>query len=140
MAEYPVTAATLPTTTCYPQTVQELVNLVADYVDVQVNKNIQPYLIDNQAPDGLNDPWFQVYNSGLPKVVRLYVNGQWKEFSQFSQGDLILIPNNYQVSAPWGNPGSTYTFGDTGIPSYTVATAPVPPDGFKYKVYVGYYS
>lgn len=146
MAEYPITTTTLPSNTCYPTTLQALVNLVSDYATVQISGSVQPYKVGSTAP-GVADtdkPWFQTETSGsgygLPKVVRLYVNGQWKEFAQFNQGDMILVSINSTVSKPWGDPGSTYNFGDTGLPSYTVPSGPVPPVDYKYKVYVGYYS
>lgn len=146
MAEYPLTATVLPSTTCYPNTVQGLVNSAAEYLNVRIDEILQPYTVDDTAPDSTatQNPWFQTTTVGsgygLPKVVRLYVNGQWKEFSQFRQGDMILVSLNYPITRPWGESGVTYTFGDTGLGSYTAPTLPNAPEGFKYKVYVGYYS
>lgn len=148
MPEYPLTAATVPTSACYPATPQELINSLAQYLTVQIDGYNQIYIVDDAVPSGSdqNKPWFETASSanpseyGLPKVIRVYSGGQWKEFAQFQQGDMIIVPLNYPIVAPWGVAGTTYVFGSTGVPNYTVAATPTPPEDYKYKVYVGYWS
>ena len=146
MKEFPLTTQTFPSDTCYPSTVQKLIDLVASVTTVNTQTVLQPYSVQAQSPlfDFSQNPWFQTQTTlsgyGTPKAVRLYFNGVWKEFSQFSQGDAILVTSTQTISAPWGVSGQTYTFGDTGLPSYTPTFNPTAPEGFKYKIYVGYYS
>lgn len=146
MAEYPITVASVPSTACYPSTPQSLLTSLAEYITVQIDETKQIYIVSPTAPnaENQNKPWFQTYTSGsgygLPKVVRLYSNGQWKEFAQLKQGDLIIAEANKSVNSPWGESGYTYSFGDTGIPNYAPGTLPAAPDGYKYKVYVGYWT
>lgn len=146
MAEYPITVVSVPSTACYPSTPQSLLNSLAEYITVRIDDEKQVYIVSSSAPDADNQdkPWFQTYTAGsgygLPKVVRVYSNGQWKEFAQLKQGDMILVEVNKAVSSPWGESGYTYSFGDTGVPNYTPSAPPTAPDGFKYKIYVGYWS
>lgn len=146
MAEYPITVASVPSTACYPSTPQSLLTSLAEYITVRIDGTKQVYIVSPTAPDSSNQdkPWFQTYTTGsgygIPKVVRIYSNGQWKEFAQLKQGDLVIVGANKAVNAPWGENGFTYSFGDTGIPNYTPGVLPTAPDGFKYKVYVGYWT
>lgn len=146
MADYCLTAQQLKGNSCYPENVQELINLMANYLSFRVDGFPQAYTLGSSIP-GLSStdrPWFQTQanlpNLGLPKAIRAYSNGQWKEFSQFIQGDIILVPINYPVVSPWGNPGETYSFGGLGFPDYTAPANLIAPADYKYKVYVGYYS
>jgi hypothetical protein len=146
MAEYPITVASVPSTACYPSTPQSLLNSLAEYITVRIDDEKQVYIVSATAPDAVNQdkPWFQTYSGGggygLPKVVRLYSNGEWKEFAQLKQGDMILVEANKAVNSPWGESGYTYSFGDTGIANYVPSVLPTAPEGFKYKVYVGYWT
>ena len=145
MAEYPITVTPVSSTTCYPSTLQALLNSLVEYTTVRIDDKKQVYIVGSTAPDiDLDKPWFQTYTSGsgygLPKVIRLYSDGQWKEFAQLKQGDMTLVTVDSVINSPWGESGYTYSFGDTGISSYTPSSLPTAPDGFKYKVYVGYWS
>lgn len=142
MNENPITVTTLPDNTCYPPTVQELINLVASYSRVEIAGNPSEYAISDEAlpADASSQLWFQTTAEGLPKVARLYVNGQWKEFAQLSQGDMVLVASTSEIVSPWGENGFTYAFGDTGLPTYAPPLSPTPPEGLKYKRYVGYWS
>jgi hypothetical protein len=146
MAEYPLTVTTIPDNTCYPTTVQPLLNLVAEYSTLVIPGNQAAYLISDTTPssENQNKLWFQTQSSGSgygsPKVVRWYVNGSWLEFAQLSQGDRILVSSGSIISSPWGEFGYTYNFSGLGISSYTPTQAPTPPDGLKYKTYVGYWT
>jgi hypothetical protein len=142
MNENPITVTTLPDNTCYPPTVQALVNLVAEYSRVEIDGSPAEYSISDEAlPAGASSQvWFQTTAEGLPKVARLYVNGAWKEFAQLSQGDMVLVASTAQIVSPWGENGFTYAFGDTGLPTYAPPLSPTPPEGLKYKRYVGYWS
>jgi len=146
MNEYPLTMATVPANTCYPPTIQPLLNLVAGYTTLNIPGNPQSYTVSDLAPIATNQGrlWFQTKQSvsgyGEPKVVRSYVNGEWREFAQLSQGDRILVSAEAVISPPWGEEGFTYSFPlDTGLPNYTPTAAPTPPDGLKYKTYIGYW-
>jgi hypothetical protein len=146
MAEYPITVVSVSSSACYPSTPQQLLTSLAEYITVRIDDEKQTYIVSATAPDAGNQdkPWFQTYSSvsgyGLPKVVRLYSNGAWKEFAQLQQGDLALVDANATVNAPWGENGFTYAFGDTGLPTYAPAVPPTAPDGYKYKAYVGYWT
>jgi hypothetical protein len=148
MAEYPITVQTLPTNTCYPVSVQELVNMLAEYITVQINQSNIEYIVNDSAPSSADTDriWFQTQTPpgageyGAPKAPRKYTAGQWREFTSLSQGDIVVVESLAQINSPWGEPGFTYSFGDTGIPNYTPPTPPTPPEGFKYKVYVGYWT
>jgi len=150
MNEFPLTSDTLPENICYPNSVQALVNLVAEYCRVHITGDPIEYRISTQAiPAGSSAVvWVQISSppgpnqSGTPKVIRLYVNGQWREFAPLSQGDAILVTDGSEVVAPWGQLGYTYNFpADTGLNDYTPTLAPgSEPDGLMYKIYVGYWS
>lgn len=142
MNENPITVTTLPDNTCYPPTVQALVNLVAEYSRVEIAGNPAEYSISDEAlpAAALSQLWFNTTAEGLPKAVRLYVNGQWKEFAQLKQGDMILVASTSIIVSPWGENGFTYAFGDTGLPVYAPPLSPTPPDGLKYKRYVGFWT
>jgi hypothetical protein len=146
MAEYLLTTTPVSTETCYPAQVQTLVNFVAGASTLVVDGNEQAYVISQTPPEGgdTDKLWFQTAtptaNYGAPKVARAYVNGAWKEFAQLSQGDRILVIENATISAPWGEYGYTYSFSNLGLSNYTPTIAPVPPEGLKYKTYVGYWS
>jgi hypothetical protein len=146
MSEYPLTVATLPDNSCYPPTVQLLLNLVAQYSTLNIPSSQISYIVSETTPSSENQDklWFQTSASGagygLPKIARLYVNGIWLEFAQLSQGDKILVPSDYSISSPWGEYGYTYSFSGLGIPNYTPTRAPEPPNELKYKTYVGYWS
>lgn len=146
MAEYPLTVTTIPDNTCYPTTVQSLLNLVAEYSTLVIPGNEVAYIISDTTPssENQNKLWFQTASSGSgygsPKVIRWYVDGSWLEFAQLSQGDRILVSEGSIISAPWGEFGYTYSFSGLGISSYTPTQAPTPPVGLKYKTYVGYWT
>lgn len=145
MSEYSLTTVNVPENTCYPSTIQPLLNLIADYTTLVIPGNPQAYIVSATAPAASNQNklWFQtetpVNGYGAPKVVRLYVNGEWKEFAQLSQGDRILVAAEATISSPWGEYGYTYSFSGTGTSSYSPTQAPTPPEGLKYKTYVGYW-
>ena len=147
MAEYPLTVATIPDNTCYPTTVQPLLNLVAEYSTLVIPGNEVGYIISDTVPSSENQGklWFQTGSSGSgygsPKVIRWFVNGVWLEFAQLSQGDRILVASsNAALVAPWGEYGYTYSFSGLGISPYTPTQAPLPPEGLRYKTYVGYWT
>jgi hypothetical protein len=142
MNENPITVTTLPDNTCYPPTAQALVNLVAAYSRVEILGNPTEYAISEAAlpANASSQVWFQTTGEGVPKVARLYVNGQWKEFAQLKQGDMVLVASTSTIVSPWGENGFTYAFGDTGLPTYAPPISPLPPTGLKYKRYVGYWS
>lgn len=145
MAEYPLTVVNVPTNTCYPTTIQSLLNLIADYTTLVVPGNPQAYIISATPPSANNQNklWFQTETPdtgyGTPKVVRWYVGGEWREFAQLSQGDRILVAAEAIISSPWGEYGYTYSFSGLGISNYTPTQPPAPPEGLKYKTYVGYW-
>jgi hypothetical protein len=146
MAEYLLTTTPVSPETCYPAQVQTLVNFVADASTLVVDGNEQAYVV-SQTPPASGDTdklWFETgtpaTNYGTPKVARAYVNGAWQEFAQLSQGDRILVIANATISAPWGEHGYTYSFSGLGLSNYAPTIAPVPPEGLKYKTYVGYWS
>lgn len=142
MNENPITVTIAPDNVCYPPTAQALVNLVAEYSRVEIDGNPAEYSISDEAlPAAASSQlWFQTTGEGLPKVARLYVNGEWREFAQLSQGDMILVASTSVIVSPWGESGFTYAFGDTGLSTYAPPVSPTPPDGLKYKRYVGYWS
>ena len=150
MNEFPITTTTLPSNICYPNSVQGLLDIVADYSQLHISGNPIEYRVSNQAiPVGSSATvWVQTAsppspnNYGIPKVIRLYVSGQWKEFAPLSQGDAILVTQGSQIVAPWGQLGYTYSFPvDTGLGNYTPTLSPSSePDGLMYKIYVGYWS
>jgi len=146
MNENPITVVTLPDSVCYPPSVQGLLNLIAEYATVEISGNLAEYAISASAlpATSQNQLWFQTSSPigqsyGAPRVARLYVNGQWLEFAQLTQGDRILVADNSPIVAPWGENPYTYSWTDTGITSYTPTAAPTPPVNFKYKTYVGYW-
>jgi hypothetical protein len=142
MNENPITVDTAPDNTCYPPTAQALVNLVAEYSRVEIAGIPVEYSISDEAlpAEASSQLWFQTTGEGLPKVARLYRNGQWLEFAQLSQGDMVLVASTSTIVSPWGENGFTYAFGDTGLPTYAPPVSPTPPEGLKYKRYVGYWS
>jgi len=142
MNENPITVTTLPDNTCYPPTVQALINLVAEYSRVEIAGSAAEYRISDEAlpADALSELWFNITDQGLPTAVRLYLNGQWKEFAQLSQGDMVLVASTALIAPPWGEAGFTYAFGDTGLPTYAPPVSPTPPEGLKYKRYVGFWT
>lgn len=142
MNENPITVTTLPDNTCYPPTVQALINLIAEYSRVEIAGSAAEYRISDEAlpADALSELWFNITDGGLPTAVRLYLNGQWKEFAQLSQGDMVLVASTALIASPWGEAGFTYAFGDTGLPTYAPPVSPTPPDGLKYKRYVGFWT
>lgn len=146
MAEYPLTTTVVPQNTCYPPTVQLFLNLVSDYTTLVIPGNPQPYIISSTTPSAENQDrlWFQTGSPnagyGTPKVVRRYVNGEWREFAQLSQGDRVLMAAANSISSPWGEYGFTYSFSGLGLSDYTPTLAPPPPDNLKYKTYIGYWT
>ena len=150
MNEFPITAATLPANICYPNSVQAFVNLIAEYCKVHIAGDPIQYRVSNQSIplDSSAVVWVQTSSPpgpneyGTPKVIRLYVSGQWKEFAPLSQGDAILVTQGSEIVAPWGELGYTYSFpADTGLGDYTPTLSPLSqPDGLIYKIYVGYWS
>jgi hypothetical protein len=146
MPEYPITINQIPSTVCYPSTPQGLLNNLAEYITVNIDEVKQTYVVSSSAPSSINEdkPWFQTYSPttdyGLPKVIRLYSDGKWKEFAQLKQGDMVLVQANKTIESPWGEGGYTYSFGDTNMPNYSPSYGPTAPDGFKYKTYVGYWT
>lgn len=61
----------------------------------------------------------------------------WYEFSTSIRGDILLVPNSFEVKFPWGESGKTYDLTPWGEAYFTVPTLPTPPSGFKYKYYIG---
>ena len=150
MNEFPITTETIPANICYPRSVQGLVNFVAESSKVHIEGDPVEYLVSNQSiPVASNAVvWVQTSSPpganeyGTPKVIRLYVSGQWKEFAPLRQGDAILVEAGSQIVAPWGQLGYTYSFpADTGLGNYTPTLTPgSTPEGLAYKIYVGYWS
>jgi hypothetical protein len=146
MAEYPITVPEIVGEACYQTTVQELINYLADAITVQITGNPIPYIVSATTPssENNNSAFFQTKEPvgtsqyGSPKAVRIYADSKWQEFSQFKQGDMILVADNSVVISPWGEYPYTYTFlSGTNLSTYSPPVTPEPPQGFKYKRYVG---
>jgi hypothetical protein len=146
MAEYPITVAELDESLCYPSTAQLLLNSLADYITVNIAYDPLTYVVDSSTPtsDKNSSPFFQtavadgVGEYGMPKAIRIYADSKWQEFSQFQQGDKILVASNSVIVSPWGESPYTYTFlSGTNLSTYAPPISPEPPTGFKYKTYVG---
>jgi hypothetical protein len=146
MAEYPITVTEIDGSLCYPSTVQLLLNSLADYITVNISYDPLTYIVDSSTPtsDKNSSPFFQTAVAdgageyGMPKAIRIYANSKWQEFSQFQQGDKILVKDNSVVVSPWGESPYTYTFlSGTNLSTYAPPISPEPPTGFKYKTYVG---
>jgi hypothetical protein len=148
MNEYPLTVPNFPSNTCYPPTVQGVIDLIGSFVTLAIEGNPPDYSISSTALPSTQQSqlWAQTYpptvagSYGIPKVFRLFTSGQWLEFAQLSRGDRILVPFASVILSPWGEYGYTYSFGDTSVTAYTPTVAPTPPAGYKYKTYVGYWS
>jgi hypothetical protein len=139
MAEYSIAAGSVPANTGYPANVQGLLDLLTSYLTVLTPDELKSYIISNSTPSASNQDkaWFQTdVSTGLPRSIRVYVNGGWKEFTPFSVGDIVLVDSASTISSPWGIGSTTYTV--DGVP-YLTPTTPEPPIGLKYKVYVGQY-
>ena len=145
MAEFPLTITNLTGNACYPTTVQQLVDLVAQYATLSIQGLEQGYIVTPTTPPASKSDqlWFQTTSVlsgyGEPKVIRWNVNGVWLEFAPLSQGDRVLVESVSTISSPWGEYGFTYSFASSGLPSYTPTLSPAAPEGLKYKVYVGYW-
>lgn len=146
MSEYPITVVELDESLCYPPTVQPLLNSLADYITVNISYDPLTYIVDSSTPTSANNssPFFQTTVAsggsqyGLPKAIRIYADSKWQEFSQFQQGDKILVASNSVIVSPWGESPYTYTFlSGTNLSTYSPPISPEPPTGFKYKTYVG---
>ena len=148
MNEFPLTSSALPSNTCYPKNIQDLINLIGNLVTLTIEGNPPDYSVSPTALPSTKQSqlWVQISTPtvagsyGIPKVLRLFVSGQWLEFAQLTRGDRILVPIAAQILSPWGEYGYTYSFGDTGVTSYAPTVPPTPPTGYKYKTYVGYWS
>jgi hypothetical protein len=145
MAEFPLTIVPLSGNACYPTTVQQVVDLVAEYATLNIQGVKQAYTISSTTPpdNKSNQLWLQTTGAlsgyGDPKVIRWNVNGAWLEFATLSQGDRVLVQSVSTITSPWGEYGYTYSFASSGISSYTPTVSPIAPEGMKYKVYVGYW-
>ena len=137
MAEYTLSAATLPANTGYPGNLQALLQLIQSYISVTSDSTLTTLVVSDSTPQSEDNDkiWFQT-QSGYPQTIKIYSNGFWKEFTPFSFGDLVLTDVNAEISSPWGVGSTTYVV--DGISTLTPAT-PVPPTNAKYKVYVGSY-
>jgi hypothetical protein len=141
MAEYSLTAGTVPANTGYPADVQGLLELLTGYLSVLTPSDLKTYIVSNSTPlaSDQDKVWFQTQSlaDSSPKSIRIFADGAWKEFTQFSFGDIVLVSSSAVVASPWGIGGTTYTV--DGISKLT-PTTPEPPIGLKYKVYVGQYA
>lgn len=140
MPVYSLSAGTLPANTGYPANVQDLLNLLESYVSVASPSSLSTIVISDTTPasDNNDKVWFETYPGvgSDPKSIRIYSEGQWKEFTSFSFGDMVLCDSNATIASPWGVGNTTYII--DGITKLT-PTTPTPPSGAQYKVYVGYY-
>ena len=141
MAEYSITAGSVPANTGYPSDVQGLLDLLSAYLSVITPSDLKSYVISNSTPlaSDQDKVWFQTQSlaDSSPKSIRIFADGTWKEFTQFSFGDIVLVSSSAIISSPWGVGATTYTV--DGISKLT-PTTPEPPIGLKYKVYVGQYA
>jgi len=142
MAEYSITAGSVPTNTGYPADVQGLLDLLSSYLTVLTPDNLKNYVLDYNTPSSSNQDkvWFQTNSmaNASPKSINVYADGRWQEFTPFTFGDMILVPSSYTISSPWGVGSTNYTV--SGVGSVATPSTPEPPIGLKYKVYVGRYS
>jgi len=142
MAEYSITAGSVPSNTGYPADVQGLLDLLSSYLTVLSPDNLKNYVLDYNTPVASNQDkvWFQTNSlaDASPKAINVYADGRWQEFTQFTFGDIILVTASATISSPWGVGASSYTVPGVGV--VTTPTTPEPPVGLKYKVYVGRYS
>lgn len=150
MAQYTLTPATVPATLGYPGNLQDLLEIIKNYLTVSEadpNSKIS-FLVSNTQPtsaSGNQDKiWFELTASGAPKAIRLYKDGNWLEFTPFQQGDMVLVADTVVPQSPWGKPNTTYQIkvysGNTVVNStYLTPASPAAPTGFTYKVYVGHY-
>jgi hypothetical protein len=140
MAVYTLTAGTLPANTGYPGNVQGLLQLIQSYLSVTSNSALTSVVVSNVTPASSDNDkvWFQTGASvnGAPQSIRLYVNGQWEEFTPFAFGDIVLCDVAASIASPWGIGNTSYVV--NGITKLT-PTTPTAPTGTQYKVYVGYY-
>jgi hypothetical protein len=149
MAQYTLTPGIVPPTIGYPGNIQDLMELIKNYMTVVENLEFKTFIVSNTQPaptSGNQDKiWFELSSTGNPKAIRLYNNGNWLEFVPFNQGDLVLIADTVIPESPWGEPNTSYqvnVFSGVTVTqiSFLTPTAPTAPVGFKYKVYVGHYS
>jgi hypothetical protein len=142
MAEYSITAGSVPINTGYPADVQGLLNLLSSYLTVLSPDNLKNYVLDYNTPIASNQDkvWFQTNSlaDASPKSINVYADGRWQEFTPFTFGDIILVTASATISSPWGVGSTSYTV--SGVGSVTTPSTPEPPIGLKYKVYVGRYS
>ena len=145
MAEFPLTITPLSGDSCYPTTVQQVIDLVAQYATLSIRGIEQGYIVSATTPVASKSDqlWFQTTSVlsgyGVPKVIRWNVNGPWLEFAQLSQGDRVLVQSISTIYSPWGEYGYKYSFASSGLQDYIPTLSPAPPEGLKYKVYVGYW-
>ena len=146
MAEFNLKSTAVPATPSYPASIQGFIDFLSTYLFFDDNINFKTYVrgVTNPIPASLNSDkiWFQETNLGGPRAIYRYTGVNWKEFTPFKVGDLILVENTAVVSSPWGNPGVTYpvityTAAGSTTTSVVAASAPSPPAGFKFKAYVG---
>lgn len=149
MRQFILQVSTFSSKSCYPENVQDLINLIAENCTLRLPFTPTRYGVSSTVlpQTRQSEVWFQTSSPavgttgyGAPKTPRLFRNPSWGEFATLRQGDRILCPVAHAIEAPWGEFGFTYGFGDTGVPNYTPTQAPAAPAEYKYKTYVGYWS
>ena len=149
MAQYTLTPATVPPTIGYPGNLQDLLELIKNYITVTDDLQYKTFIISDSQPSPTSENqdkiWFELTPSGKPKAIRIYNNGNWLEFTPFNQGDMVLIADTVTPESPWGEPNTTYqvnVYSGTTLTqiSFLTPAAPSAPSGYKYKVYVGHYA
>jgi hypothetical protein len=149
MAEFHLKTTSTPSeNVSYPPTFQGLIDLLSTYLYFDDKISFKSYVKSTTNPTPISQTfeniWFQLDGNGAPIAVFEFANPNWKEFQYVDQGDLVLTPATSTIASPWGLPGQTYsviTYSGSGssTTSYTAPSAPPPPAGFKYKVFVGRY-
>ena len=149
MAQYSLTPATVPSTVGYPGNLQDLLELIKNYITITDDLQYKTFIISDSQPSPTTENqdkiWFELTPSGKPKAIRIYNNGNWLEFTPFNQGDMVLIADTVTPESPWGEPNTTYqvnVYSGTTLTqiSFLTPAAPSAPSGYKYKVYVGHYA
>jgi hypothetical protein len=149
MAQYTLTPATVPPTVGYPGNLQDLLELIKNYITVTDDLQYKTFIISDSQPSPTSENqdkiWFELTPSGKPKAIRIYNNGNWLEFTPFNQGDMVLVADTVTPESPWGEPNTTYqvnVYSGTTLSqiSFLTPAAPSSPSGYKYKVYVGHYA
>ena len=140
MADLTVLAGSVPAGTPYPGTFGDFVKSLSSYLTVSYPDQFKDAVVGPTIPAASDQDkvWFKTDSvDGTPRTVNIYVNGNWLEFTQLNFGDMVLVASTSNIRAPWGEGASTYNV--AGVQKLTPQT-PAPPNGYKYKVYVGNYT